>query len=222
VEGWSRARGAWVSGSKEASPSGEVLTVFVWLAVISSSSLKGFFLMALFIETQFSNPYDVPEGGSTPAHQHDNVLLQLSDGTVALVFDRLSTALKLLRFMRSNSQWNVWGSDDVVFVSISAVKGLVLESSLTNQKLITSYLPIMLGGEVRWASRTTSLVLSTTDALKSVGYCHKGELPFANNLDLRAAHMQLVDWNYEANPASSSAGSLLSDPTPLRYDFTLE
>jgi hypothetical protein len=32
--------------------------------------------------------------------------------------------------------------------------------------------------------------------------------------------MQLIDWNYEANPASSSAGSLLSDPTPLRYDFT--
>ena len=68
-----------------------------------------------------------------------------------------------------------------------------------------------------------SLVLSTTDALKSVGFCHKGELPFSNNLDLRvgSAHMQLIDWNYEANPASSSAGSLLSDPTPLRYDFTL-
>ena len=77
-------------------------------------------------------------------------------------------------------------------------------------------------GEVRWASRTTSLVLSTTDALKSVGFCHKGKLPFSNNLDLRvgSAHMQLIDWNYEAIPSSSSAGSLLSDPTPLRYDFT--
>jgi hypothetical protein len=178
--------------------------------------------MALFIESQFSNMYDVPEGGSTPAHQNDNVMLQLSDGTVALVFDTLRTALKLLAFMRGNGQWNVWGSDDIIFVSISAVKGLVLESSLTNQKLITSYLPVMLGGEVRWASRTTSLVLSTTDALKSVGFCHKGELPFANNLDLRTAHMQLVDWNYEANPPESTSGSLLSDPVPLRYDFTLE
>ncbi len=82
--------------------------------------------MALFLESQFSNAHDVPEGGSTPAHQNDSVLLQLSDGTVALVFDRLATALKLLAFMRTNSQWNVWGSDDVVFVSISAVKGLVL------------------------------------------------------------------------------------------------
>ncbi len=107
-------------------------------------------------------------------------------------------------------------------MSISAVKVLVLESSLTNQKLITSYLPILLGGEVRWASRTTSLVLSTIDALKSVGFCHKGELPFSNNLDFRlgGAHMQIFDWSYEASPASSSVGSLLADPTPLRYDFT--
>jgi hypothetical protein len=185
-------------------------------------SVKGFFFMALFTESQLSNSYDVPEGGSTPAHQNDAVTLQLSDGTVAQVFDRLSTGLKLLAFMRTNSQWNVYASDDVVCVSIGAVKLLVMETTLISQKLITSYLPIYLGGEVRWASRTTSLVLSTTDALKSVGFCHKGELPFSNNLTLRtgSAHMQLIDWNFEANPASSSAGSLLSDPTPLRYDFT--
>ena len=146
--------------------------------------------------------------------------LQLSDGTVVQVFDRASTGLKLLAFMRMNSQWNVYASDDVVCVSIGAVKLLVMETTLTSQKLITSYLPIVLGGEVRWASRTTSLVLSTTDALKSVGFCHRGELPFSNNLDLRDARMQLVDWNFEGNPAGSSDGSLLSDPTPLRYDFT--
>jgi hypothetical protein len=176
----------------------------------------------LFTESQFSNTYDVPEGGTTPPHQNDGVTLQLSDGTVAIVFDKLATGLRLLAFMRSNAQWNIWGSDDVVVVSVGAAKGLVLESSLTNQKLITSYLPILLGGEVRWASRTTSLVLSTTDALKSVGFCHKANLPFANNLDLRTggASMQLFDWNYEANPATSGAGSLLADPTPLRFDFT--
>ena len=186
----------------------------------TSVSVKGFFLM-LFTESQLSNSYDVPEGETTPAHQNDAVTLQLSDGTVAQVFDKLSTGLKLLAFMRTNSQWNVYASDDVVCVSIGAVKMLILETTLISQKLITSYLPIYLGGEVRWANRTTSLVLSTTDALKSVGFCHKSELPFNNNLDLRgSAHMQLLDWHYEANPAGSSDGSLLSDPVPLRYDFT--
>jgi hypothetical protein len=187
----------------------------------TSVSVKGFFLM-LFTESQLSNSYDVPEGETTPAHLNDAVTLQLSDGTVAQVFDKLSTGLKLLAFMRTNSQWNVYASDDVVCVSIGAVKMLILETTLISQKLITSYLPIYLGGEVRWANRTTSLVLSTTDALKSVGFCHMGELPFSNNLTLRvgSAHMQLIDWHYEANPSSSGAGSLLSDPVPLRYDFT--
>ena len=188
-------------------------------------SVKGFLLM-LFTESQLSNAYDVPEAGSvaaaTPSHENDPVTLQLSDGTVVQVFDKLGTGLRLLAFMRTNSQWNVYASDDVVCVSIGAVKLLILETTLISQKLITSYLPIILGGEVRWANRTTSLVLSTTDALKSVGFCHRGELPFSNNLDLRVggANMQLIDWNYEANPSSSGDGSLLSDPSPLRYDFT--
>mgnify|MGYP002809826456 CR=1 FL=1 len=176
----------------------------------------------LFTENQFTNSYDVPEGGASPDHAHDQVTLSMSDNTVALVFDKLSTGLKLLAFMRTNSQWNVYGGDDIVCVSVGAAKMLVLETTLINQKLITSYLPIYLGGEVRWANRTTSLVLSTTDALKSAGFCHIGGLPFNNNLDLRtgSANMQLVDWNYMSNPANSSEGSLLSDPNPLRFDFT--
>ncbi len=91
----------------------------------------------------------MPEGGSTPPRANDAVTLQLSDGTVAQVFGTVSTALKLLSFMRRNSQWNVYASDDVVCVSIGAVKLLVMETTLISQKLITSYLPIILGGEVR-------------------------------------------------------------------------
>ena len=53
-------------------------------------------MAAIFLGTQFSNAYDVPEGGSTPARQNDPVTLQMSDGTVAVVFDKLSTGLTLL------------------------------------------------------------------------------------------------------------------------------
>ena len=81
------------------------------------------------------------------------MVLQLSDGTVTQVFDTLRTGLKLLAFMRHNSQWNVYASDDVVCVSVGAAKLLLLESSLINQKLIMSYLPLYLGGEVRLAGK---------------------------------------------------------------------
>ena len=179
--------------------------------------------MALSTAAQFSAvAYDLPEGGGAPANASDPVTLQLSDGNLTTVCDTVATALKLLAYMRTNSQWQVLASDDVTVVSINAVKGLVLENTISNQKLFTSYLPTYLGDQVRFVHRTSSLVLSLTDALKSVGFCHTASLPFANNLDLRlgGSHIQLFDWNYKASPATSSEGSLLNDGTPLRYDFT--
>ena len=107
-------------------------------------------------------------------------------------------------------------------VSINAVKGMVWESNLINQKLVTSFLPTYIGDQVRFVHRSRSTVVSLTDALKSVGFCHTGSLPFSNNLDLRlgGTGIQLFDWNYAAMPASTSDGSLLEDSSPLRYDFT--
>ena len=81
--------------------------------------------------------YDLPEGGGSPAHANDSVTLLLSDGNIVTVCDTVSTALKLLVCMRQNSQWQVLASDDVSVVSINAVKALVMENTITNQKLLT-------------------------------------------------------------------------------------
>lgn len=179
--------------------------------------------MALFTAAQFAGvSYDLPEGGGAPANANDPVTLQLSDGNLVTVCDTVETALKLLAAMRTNSQWQVLASDDVTIASINAVKGLVLENTITNQKLLSQYLPTYIGDQVRFVHRTSSLVVSLTAALKSVGFCHTGSLPFANNLDLRLgnSHIQVFDWSYKASPATSSEGSLLEDGSPLRYDFT--
>ena len=105
--------------------------------------------------------------------------------------------------------------------SINVVKGMFLENTL-NHKLITSFLPTYIGHQVRFVHRSMSTVVALTDALKSVGFCNTSSLPFANNLDLRlgGTGIQLFDWNYVASPASPSAGALLDDASPLRYDFT--
>lgn len=124
--------------------------------------------------------------------------------------------------MRTNSQSRVLASDDVTVVSINAVKGMAIENTILNQKLLTTFLPTYIGDQVRFVHWTSSLALSLLDALKSVGFCHKESLPFVNNLDLRlgGARIHLFAWNYNASPATSSEGSILNDGTPLRYDFT--
>ena len=179
--------------------------------------------MALFTEGLFPLTFDLPvRVVGTPAGANDPVVLQLGDGTQVTVFDTLTTALRLLAYMRRNAQWNVQGSDDIMVVPINAVKGMVLESNLINQKLVTSFLPTYIGDQVRFVHRSMSTVASLTDALRSVGFCHTSSLPFSNNLDLRlgGTSIQLFDWSFVALPASTSDGSLLEDGSPLRYDFT--
>ena len=52
-------------------------------------------------------------------------MLQLGDGTQVTVFDKLTTALRLLAYMRRNAQWNVQEIDYMIVVSIRAVKGII-------------------------------------------------------------------------------------------------
>jgi len=107
---------------------------------------------------------------------------------------------------------------------VSANGGLktqILENTLQNQKLLTSFVPVYTGDQLLFVHRSMSSVLSLTDALRSVGFCVKG-LPYNNNLDLRLGltGIQLVDWNYQASLSNSEEGTLLNDGTPLVFDFT--
>ena len=179
--------------------------------------------MALFTEAIFTNDFDLPVGETgSPLHAGDPITLQLSDGTSLTVFDKLTTALRLGRFMRQSKQWSVAASEDVTIVSANGgLKLLLLENTLQSQKLLTSFVACYTGDELLFQHRSMSSVVSLTDALRTVGFCVKG-LPYVNNLDLRLAGtgIQVVDWNYAASVTEALPGSKLSDGSPLVYDFT--
>ena len=162
----------WASVFKVLSTIGAVLRTTV---EISPSNKGRFFNMALFTESKFPlQPYGRPEGVdplAQPQYLNDAITLQMADGTVTTVFDTLETGLKALNYLRTHGQYSCLASDDVIVVSINGFRGLVMEQSLINQKLLHSFVPIDMGGAVRWVARTTSLVLDTGDALSSVGAC---------------------------------------------------
>ena len=178
--------------------------------------------MALFTQTALGSDFDRPAGIiGDPVSPSDAISLPLSDGTVVLVFDQKGTALALLKQMRTvGKTWNVYASEDVLCVAVSYSKLLICETTLVNQKHFSSFAPIYYGGLLRF--RSASLVLSLTDALRAVGYCVASPVPYMNNTDLRVAgvNMLVVDWNYQANPATPSQGSQLEDEMPLIFDFT--
>ena len=157
-----------------------------------------------------------------PTGASDAVSLTLSDGSVAQVFDTLETALKCMEFMRQRDQWLLQVSDDVACVN-AGPKLLLLEMSLTSQKLLASFSPSYNGGHTRFLHRTMSQTLSLDNALQARGFAKLSTLPWQGNFDLAQApspRILLVDWYFRSSVTASNQGTQLSDATPIAYDYT--
>ena len=183
--------------------------------------------MALYTDQSFPSiaplgtiPVPIPRisGNIAPptVHPTDPVVLQLSDSTNVTVFTSLTNALRCMEQMRQREQWLLQASDDIFIVSCGA-KLIVCESTLINQKLFASFMPIYIGGQTRFAHRSMSSIMQLGDALQSVGFCLQGQT-IQNNYDLMnmqgPPHILIVDWNFSATPVPTSpatTGSLLDD-----------
>ena len=169
---------------------------------------------ALFVSTSFgaTTTYDIPKQGTSTApavlNGTDTVTLQTSDGQNILVFDSKLSALKCIKFMYTRGQWLLQPSDDIMVVSVGATKLLVMETTLINQKLITSFQPTYQGGKVLFAHRSMSQLLTLDQALQSVGFCKNLEAAFSNNDDLTNAQnpsrIMVVDYFYMATLTDTS------------------
>ena len=171
----------------------------------------------IFTAAQFAGvSYSTPVGQiGAPAHASDAVALTLSDGSTHVVFDTLATALRCLAQMNSAGQWYIQASDEVMVVSVGT-KLLLLETTLTNQKLMQTYAAFYsTAGQTVFQNKSTSQQNSLTGALQKCGYLMQAAQPFQNNYDLAHApgppNIQIVDWFYLANPATSAQGSKLSE-----------
>jgi hypothetical protein len=154
---------------------------------------------------------------ATPAHPSDPVSLTLSSGAVVTVFDSLTTALKTMKYMFQQNQWLLQLPKCYV-VSVAHHKLLLLEATLANQKLLQNFAaPLYEHGATRFAGRSSYETHDLQSALQAVGSLQMSAL--TDNVDLASANMQVVDWNYMANP-SAGQGSLLVDSVPLRYKLT--
>ena len=108
--------------------------------------------MALYTDQSFPSiaplgtiPVPIPRIGGNVApptvHPNDPVVLQLNDTTRVTVFTSLTNALRCMEQMRQREQWLLQASDDIFIVSCGA-KMIVCESTLINQKLFASFMPI--------------------------------------------------------------------------------
>jgi hypothetical protein len=153
----------------------------------------------------------------TPPHPNDPVTLTLSSGVTVTVFDSLTTALKVMKYMFEQGQW-LLQLPKVMVVSVCHHKLLLMESTLANQRILQTFAaPLYEHGSVRFASRLSYETYSLQNALQSVGSLQMS--PLNDNVDLASVNMQVLDWNYMAN-APAGQGSLLVDASPLHYQLS--
>lgn len=187
-------------------------------------------MTAIFTSTSFPGVtiYDTPRVGATPAsaatNLSDPVTLQLSDGQSVVVFDTKQTALRCLKFMHIRSQWMLQASDDIMVINVGGAKLQIAETTLINQKLVTSFAPTYQGGRVLFSHRSLSQLLELDEALQAVGFCKQVEARFMNNDDLKAsqnnARMLFCDYFFRAQLTSLDKGTKLEDEDPICYDYT--
>lgn len=182
------------------------------------------FTAAQFAAINYRRPFIGYPGNLTNVVPNPNnpVTLALSDNQVITVFDTKVTALKCIESMRLNNQWLLTPTDDIMIIAVSFTKLLLAESSLINQKLFASFLPIYFGGNLRLVHRSMSLVMSLADALSDVGFYVQD--PLTNNYELanatRKPYIQVVDFNYRGSPTQAQPGSLLDDgPAAIQYNL---
>ena len=152
-----------------------------------------------------------------PTHVTAPVLFQTASGSTITVFGSLNTALKCLQYMKENNVWCPSASNNVLVVSVSHHKLLILENTLANARLVQQYgAPLYVGGLVLFAARTSYDTHSLESALADVGSLVTTTL--TDNISLGTVNIQVVDWNYQAS-APAGSGSLLTDSAPLHYQY---
>lgn len=187
-------------------------------------------MTAIFTNTSFPGVvnFDTPRIGliamGPAANLTDPVTLQTSDGQNVVVFDTKQTALRCLRFMHLRQQWMLQASDDIMVINVGGAKLLIAETTLINQKLVTSFAPTYQGGKVLFSHRSMSLMLELDEAIQAVGFCKQVEARFLHNDDLKASanntRMMVVDWEYRATLTGTDKGSKLENDDPITYDYT--
>lgn len=160
---------------------------------------------------------------TNPPAAADPVSILLSDGQNVVVFASVTVALQCLEFMRQRSQYLLQASDDVAVIS-TGTKLILLEMTLTNQKLMSSYVLTYSGGRTLCVHRTMSQAVSLASALQSVGFAKLTAGEYTGNASLSEGsnppRIRVVDWYYRANPSVGTPGSVLDDGTPIVYDHT--
>ena len=158
------------------------------------------------------NGYDqlVPTGKTitNPTHM---VTLTLSTGE-SVNIGTVQTLMRLFDYMGKNQIWHFFPTEDVICVR-AGPKQIWMEAGLAQQKLLAGFCPCYERGQLGWMQRGTAAILSTDEALQSVGHLRLLPTAYTGNYDLSVpggnASPRMIVFDYNYSQAATDAMQIL-------------
>jgi hypothetical protein len=113
-------------------------------------------------------------------------------------------------------------SEDV-FIARAGPKLIIGETSFQNQKLLASFCPCYEQGQLGWMQRGTAAILSTDEALQSVGHYRLQAAPYTGTFEMMLPQgnnnprLIVFDYNYSVTASTATGTTVFRDNPPLTF-----
>jgi len=167
----------------------------------------------------------IPSGKKVTNPTHV-VQLTLSTGET-VVIGTVATLMRLFTYMSQNQIWHLMPTEDIIIMNAGNVKLVICEANFACQRILAGFCPVYLQGQLGWMQRGTAAILSTDEALQSVGHYRLQTTPYTGTWEMALPagnanpRMLVVDYNFSSTAGTAAGSTLFRDSPPLTFATTV-
>jgi hypothetical protein len=177
---------------------------------------------ALFPDGSLDAYAQLIPSGKTVANPSHVVQLTLSTGET-VVIGTVATLMRLFTYMAQNQIWHLMPTEDIIIAAAGCCKLCIMEANFQNQRILAGFCPVYQQGQLGWMQRGTAAILSTDEALQSVGHYRLQTTPYTGTWEMSLPagnanpRMLVVDYSYSMTAVNAAGTTLFKDSPPLTF-----
>ena len=180
---------------------------------------------ALFPDGSLDGYAQLIPSGKTVTNPTHVVQLTLSTGET-VVIGSVATLMRLFTYMSQNQLWHLMPTEDIIIMNAGNAKLVICEANYACQRILAGFCPCYQQGQLGWMQRGTAAILSTDEALQSVGHYRMQNTPYTGTFEMSIPvgnanpRMLVVDYNYSMTAFNAAGSTLFRDSPPLTFTTT--
>jgi hypothetical protein len=163
--------------------------------------------------------------GKTVTNPTHVAQLTLSTGEQVTI-GSVATLMRLFTYMSQNQIWHLMPTEDIIIMNAGNAKLVICEANFQNQRILAGFCPCYQQGQLGWMQRGTAAILSTDEALQSVGHYRMQTTPYTGTWEMAIPagnanpRMMVVDYSFSTTAGTAAGNTLFRDNPPLTFATT--